>query len=173
MRPGMSAEPSSLRLHPLNALIDLYRDVVEEFSQVVGGLAVKPYQLVCIPDAEDEDVRSIQAIVQHVVRSGNGYTTLMRRAIGLPIQAPLQLSSWTPDQALLDLQAMVEATAQSFEGRLDMPDALLEQTQIQSHWGPIFNLEQMFEHAIVHILRHHRQVQRYILAFDMYSLGYC
>jgi hypothetical protein len=169
----MSVEPSSLRLHPLKALMDLYRDVVGEFSQIIGGLALKPYRLVCFPDAEDEDTRSIQAVVQHVVRSGNGYTNLIRRALDLPIHAPPQPSSWTPDQALLDLQAMIEATAQSFEGFWNMPDAMLEQTLIQSHWGPRFNLEQMFEHAIVHILRHHRQVQRYILAFDMHSLGNC
>jgi hypothetical protein len=143
--------------------MDLYKRVLEEFSQVVADLTLVQYQWICIPEAEDEDTRSIQAIVQHVVRSGNGYTNLMREALGLP-GLELQSSSWTPKQGVLDLLRVIEATTQTFDGRWEMPEVDMETNLIQSQWGPIFNLEQLFEHAIVHVLRHQRQVQRYLLS---------
>jgi hypothetical protein len=33
---------------------------------------------------------------------------------------------------------------------------------MDSRWGMRYNLEQMMEHAIVHILRHRRQIERLI-----------
>jgi hypothetical protein len=34
--------------------------------------------------------------------------------------------------------------------------------KILSGWGQVYDIEQMLEHAIVHILRHRRQVKRLI-----------
>jgi hypothetical protein len=90
----------------------------------------------------------------------------MRKALGL-LDLEVQPSCCTPGQAVLDLLRVIETTAQTFDGRWDMPDICIETTLVQSHWGPIFNLEQMFEHAIVHVLRHQRQVQRYLLKFEL------
>ena len=32
-------------------------------------------------------------------------------------------------------------------------------------WGQLYDIEQLMEHAIVHILRHRRQVERFMLAY--------
>jgi hypothetical protein len=34
--------------------------------------------------------------------------------------------------------------------------------EIQAPWGPVYDLEQMLEHAIVHVLRHRRQIERFL-----------
>jgi len=39
---------------------------------------------------------------------------------------------------------------------------VIESARIQSRLGSIFNLEQMFEHAIVHVLHHRRQIERFL-----------
>jgi hypothetical protein len=32
--------------------------------------------------------------------------------------------------------------------------------RIAARWGPTYDLEQLLEHAIVHVLRHRRQIER-------------
>jgi len=34
--------------------------------------------------------------------------------------------------------------------------------QIRSRWGAVYDLEQLLEHAIVHVLRHRRQIERFL-----------
>lgn len=35
--------------------------------------------------------------------------------------------------------------------------------KILVRWGQLYDVEQLFEHAIVHILRHRRQIERFLL----------
>jgi hypothetical protein len=34
--------------------------------------------------------------------------------------------------------------------------------QIPARWGPVYDLEQLLEHMIVHVLRHRRQIERFL-----------
>ncbi len=49
----------------------------------------------------------------------------------------------------------------------DHPDIALEEfdndKKIKVRWGQKYDVEQLFEHAIVHVLRHRRQIERYII----------
>jgi hypothetical protein len=96
-----------------------------------------------------------------VVRSGYGYVGYLRSAMGLTLQAPV-FQVETPAEGVHHLTAMAACTAETFEGNWQMPDERIETARIQSRWGPVFNLEQMFEHAIVHVLRHRRQIERFL-----------
>jgi len=44
-----------------------------------------------------------------------------------------------------------------------MTDEEIESIIIPSRWGVTYNLEQLLEHAIVHILRHRRQIEKFML----------
>jgi uncharacterized damage-inducible protein DinB len=57
---------------------------------------------------------------------------------------------------------MLEYTAQTVEGRWEMTDEEIEKAAVDRGWGVIYNLEQLLEHAIVHILRHRRQIEKFI-----------
>jgi hypothetical protein len=35
---------------------------------------------------------------------------------------------------------------------------------IEARWGPRYDLEQLLEHAIVHVLRHRRQIDKFLAA---------
>jgi hypothetical protein len=34
--------------------------------------------------------------------------------------------------------------------------------KILTHWGQVYDIDQMMEHAIVHVLKHRRQIQRFL-----------
>ena len=44
-----------------------------------------------------------------------------------------------------------------------MTDKEIENIIMLSPWGVTYNLEQLLEHAIVHILRHRRQIEKFML----------
>ena len=58
---------------------------------------------------------------------------------------------------------MLEYTAQTLEGRWEMTDEEIERITMPTGWGVTYNLEQLLEHAIVHILRHRRQIEKFVL----------
>ena len=35
--------------------------------------------------------------------------------------------------------------------------------KLTTRWGQMYNIEQLLEHAIVHVLRHRRQIERFLL----------
>jgi hypothetical protein len=43
-----------------------------------------------------------------------------------------------------------------------MSDEEIVGTVIRSSWGVVYDLEQLLEHAIVHVLRHRRQIEKFI-----------
>ena len=159
--PGHQESAPALRPGALGAMMDEYERAIREFSLALEGLTQASYERVREPAGTDEDTRSIQAVARHVLRSGHGYTAHMRKALALPFQVP-ELAVETPQDAVAQLALLATRTAETFEGSWAMPDPMIEGTMIQAHWGPTFNLEQMFEHAIVHVLRHRRQVERFL-----------
>ena len=55
---------------------------------------------------------------------------------------------------------MVAYTMETLDGRWEMSDEAVQAIAIQSNWGTKYDLEQILEHAIVHVLRHRRQIER-------------
>ena len=66
---------------------------------------------------------------------------------------------------------MLEYTAQTLEGRWEMKDKEMADIVIDSSWGVRYDLEQLLEHAIVHILRHRRQIERLLQESKKAGLG--
>ena len=58
---------------------------------------------------------------------------------------------------------MFNYAVQLFE---DYPGLAVEeldnQQKIMVRWGQLYDVEQLMEHAIVHVLRHRRQVERFL-----------
>jgi uncharacterized damage-inducible protein DinB len=55
---------------------------------------------------------------------------------------------------------MIEYTIETLDGKWEMSDEVIERTTIHSLWGVKYDLEQLLEHAIVHVLRHRRQIEK-------------
>ena len=153
--------PANGRTGALGAMMDEYERALGELAGIVAALTQADFDQLRDAATEDEDCRSIRSVVNHVVRSGHGYIRYMRGSQAVPLGFQ-GVPFGTPKEALGQLRWLAARTAMNFEGDWDMPAAAQEAVRITSNWGPVFNLEQMFEHAIVHVLRHRRQIERFL-----------
>jgi uncharacterized damage-inducible protein DinB len=147
----------------VGALLDEYERAIKDLKKVLT--TVKQEELVAVVDktTADEDCRSIQTILAHVVRSGYGYAIYVRQFQGDKMdfkQTELLNNSKDYHKAL---DKMFAFNVQLFE---DYPNLTLEEfddaKKVPVRWGQRYDVEQLFEHAIVHILRHRRQIERFL-----------
>ena len=146
------------------ALLDEYERAVNDLKRVIS--TIQPEELIWVVDVttEDPDCKSIQTVLTHVVRSAFGYATAIRRHHGEAIDFRLSNPCSTSTEYALELDAALAFTEQTF---VKYPDIQLEtfepEQKILVRWGQLYDVEQLMEHAIVHVLRHRRQIERFLL----------
>ena len=59
------------------------------------------------------------------------------------------------------LAAALRLTEESVEGLVDADEAAMAALRFPVRWGPTYDPEMLLEHAIVHLLRHRRQITRW------------
>jgi uncharacterized damage-inducible protein DinB len=146
---------------PVGALIDEYERAVGELVSMVEDISDDEYELVRDTETADDDCRSIQTIVTHVVRAGYGYAGMLRREWGIEHAAP-RPGTITRQEARSGLEEMLAYTSATLDGRWGISEADAGALRLRSAWGPVYDLEQLLEHAIVHVLRHRRQIGRFL-----------
>ena len=144
----------------LGALMDEYERAASELRRVVAPLSEEEFTRIVDPHTSDENCRSVQTIMSHVVSAGYGYAAYIRGAFGMATdRPPKRLVSLR--ESLEEFEAMLAYTVATLEGRWEMTEAAIESTVMHSNWGVTYDLEQMLEHAIVHIMRHRRQIEKF------------
>lgn len=145
------------------ALLDIYEWTIRNLQKDIRDL--RENELVRIRDANttDENCRSIQTVLTHVVHAGYGYAVAMQnRNQGTLVRPDKILHTDTRDY-LADLDRLFEYTENVFESiREDELEEYVEERKMKTNWGQHYDIEQLMEHAIVHILRHHRQILKFI-----------
>ncbi len=158
------AEPrKEYRKGALGALMDEYERAGEELARLILRLSDAEFEAVRDLQTPDEECRSIQTVMHHVVTSGYSYALYLREALSEPGTRP-QIQFGKRTESVEQLEAMLAYTAATLEGWWEMPNDQMTAARIQSRWGQAYDLEQMLEHAIVHILRHRRQIERFLRA---------
>lgn len=148
-------------------MMDEYERAAGELKRVLAQTSEENFNRIVDTETKDEHCRSIQTIMTHVVGAGYGYADSIRKAISMPSARPKETfrDTLVPVQhreAAAKLDAMLAYTAQTLEGRWEMTDEEIERMTLKTSWGATYHLEQLLEHAIVHILRHRRQVERFL-----------
>jgi len=157
-------EPSAgraFRKGAVGAMMDEYERAAAQLEELVRNITDEEFERTRDPGTRDEDCRSIQTVLRHVISSGYGYSTYVRSAFGIATARPevgIAKRLETPGQ----LKEMLAHTARTLEGKWDLSDPEITALQIRAPWGPVYDLEQMLEHAIVHVLRHRRQIERFL-----------
>lgn len=149
----------SYRNGAIGALMDEYERAVLELKTLVKEIPADKFVRIADPQTNDEDCRSVQTIMSHVIRAGYGYADYIRHLFSISSARPAN-PLLSQNEALKDLQSMVEYTIETLDGKWEMSDEVIVRTTIQSLWGVTYDLEQLLEHAIVHILRHRRQIEK-------------
>ncbi len=145
----------------IGALMDEYERAASELGRLIERIPEDDFMRVVDAQTKDEDCRSVQTIMSHVVRAGYGYADYMREQFSIASTRP-QSELLSRQESLEQLDAALRYTAQTLEGRWEMSDEEISRTVIKSRWGAVYDVEGLLEHAIVHILRHRRQIEKFI-----------
>ncbi len=151
---------NTYRKGAIGALMDIYEKHIIEFGSFIENTPGEIYEKIIDEKTQDEDCRSIQTIVSHVINSGFGYANYLRDKFDIEKNSP-ERKLLSIEEAIIRLNALIRYTIQTLEGKWEMSDAEILETAFKTRWGGKYDIEQILEHAIVHILRHTRHINRY------------
>lgn len=147
----------------IGALLDEYERAIADLNLVIKDLSDQELTIIVDKQTQDLDCVSIQSVLTHVIRAGLNYVVAIRKWLGEEIEYFQVRSILTVNEAHNRLNEMFDYTEKLF---FDYPNLKLEEknpdNKIMVSWGQRYDAEQLLEHAIVHILRHRRQIQRFI-----------
>lgn len=148
----------------IGALMDEYERAVIELQDLLQSIDTKTYVKIVDRETKDVDCRSIQTIMNHVVRAGFGYATLIRQKFKEPHKARQQYYAVdTPQLAIAELNNVLIYTEETLQDKWNFTWRKIRSNIIHTRWGQDFDLDQLLEHAIVHILRHRRQIEKILV----------
>jgi uncharacterized damage-inducible protein DinB len=150
------------RVGAAGALLDIYEEAIEDLKKVIEDIPDNILPIIIDPKTADENCKSIQAILSHVVNAGYGYATSIHNLKGANIKRPGKTYHLTIKKYAEDLTNVFIYTENVFK---EIKDDELEQfdnlLKIKTSWGQVYDIEQLTEHAITHILRHRRQIDKF------------
>jgi len=144
------------------ALMDLYADAAGELCSVLEQLA--PARFERSIESADPDTASIRSICEHAVAAAYGYANYIRRARGLATPKLAETESQrvtAPADVRPLLGEALRYTEGALEGLYDATEEEVAALEFQVSWGPTYDPDMLLEHAILHLLRHRRQILRW------------
>jgi hypothetical protein len=154
----------------IGALLDEYERAISELSQTIDEISDE--DLIKIVDSDTTDLRckSVQTILSHVVSAGFGYAIYIRQLKGEKIAYPHDVFNQSVTDYKKELYELFIFTTDTFA---DIQDNQIEQhnnnKKIMTFWGQVYDIEQITEHAIVHILRHRRQIEKFKILLGIHK----
>lgn len=151
---------TTTRKGAIGALLDEYERALADLKKVIAPIDSHTLTFIIDPYTDDEDCRSIQSILAHVVCSGYGYAINIHNLKGNAVEKPVRIPRNSTQEYVADIDAMFAYTqkvlSQVNENEIRQTNTALK---IENALGQLFDIEQMAEHAIVHVLRHRRQIE--------------
>jgi hypothetical protein len=152
--PGLSG--------PFGALMDEYARAAEDFCRVVETFGLTRFD--AARPSTDPNTVSPRAVCLHVVGAAHRYAHYIRQARGVDFvdryeADPERLRSPSDVRALLT-EAVV-LTEETVEPLLKATDEEIQALSFTVRWGPRYDPEMIVEHAVCHLLRHRRQLERW------------
>ena len=153
--------PQKFRPGAVGAMMDEYERSVADLKALLSQISDEQYSAVADPSTSDGDCRSIQTVMKHVVGAGYGYANYFREHFGDPQVSHDRVLAPRLD-SIRCLDEMLAFSERTLENRWGLTDEQMNSARINTRWGVVYNFEQLFEHAIVHILRHRRQIEKFL-----------
>jgi uncharacterized damage-inducible protein DinB len=150
--------PKNYRRGGLGALQDEYERAAIDLFALLQYMSDEDYTT--HRSSEIESLDSIQKIMLHVVGAGYGYANRIRKTIGVDVTEERPKEIMPKSQTIMKLHDAISYSGRTFEGRWQMSEDDLDTVKMPTPWNVEYTLDQMMEHAIVHILRHRRQIER-------------
>jgi hypothetical protein len=145
----------------IGAVMDEYERAAEELKNLVGKISETDFVKIIDTETKDDDCRSVQTIVSHVINSGYGYANYIRDWFSIPKSSP-ERRFISQNNFSMELEKMLLYSVETLQDKWEFSDDEIMKVKMIVRWGPQYDLEQLLEHAVVHILRHRRQIEKFI-----------
>lgn len=142
-------------------LMEEYKDVAIIYKQILSEVSSDEFRAIYDEESKDPDCKSIQTITEHLVESGYQYINYINANLGIE-KFNYERTIMDPFSGILQLDAMMNYTETSLKKVLHLENEEIETWRYDTSWGVLFDFEQLMEHAIVHIMRHRRQVHDFL-----------
>lgn len=146
----------------IGSILDEYERALNELISLIESVGENDYAR--IVEGESEHCHSIEVIMNHVVRAGYGYSKYIRDALAITAN-PVEYKRIPQTEISDEIHTMFAYTAAIFEGERHITEDEMTNIFFKTRWCESYNIDQLLEHAIVHILRHRRQIEKFILKF--------
>ena len=108
---------------------------------------------VTLPETDDEDYRSMEALLRHVLRASRFYVTWMSKNLDRPGPEIRAVPDSLTEESVVDefLEHLLERWRAALE---TVSSEALEGKEWPAPWGANFTIDSMLEHAVLHPMRH-------------------
>jgi uncharacterized damage-inducible protein DinB len=146
----------------IGALLDEYSKAIVELQQVIQNISSTDLVTIVDTTTTNTDCKSVQTVLTHVVSSGYSYAIYIEELKNAPTRMRQKSPRNSASEYIHDLDQVLVFTAAIFSNFEDGELEELDETKkIKTSWGQVYDIEQLMEHAIVHILRHRRQIEQF------------
>ena len=145
----------------VKALMEEYKRSAIDLKEILSDISDVEFQKIKDSNTEDLNCNSIQAIVSHVVRAGYTYINYINTISKIEWKEYENVSI-NASIGVTEIDKMLNYTEASLKNILHFDNKEIETYVFESGWGVTYNFEQLMEHAIVHILRHRRQIEFFL-----------
>jgi uncharacterized damage-inducible protein DinB len=147
----------------VEAVLSEYRNVVVALQKVIQDISYANLTTIVDSKTADLNCQSIQTILTHVVSSGYSYAGYIRKLKNIPDNRPGRMIKMSSGEYHKDLDALINYTEETFQNIYDNElEELNEEKKIKTSWGQVYDIEQIMEHAVMHVLRHRRQIEKFL-----------
>jgi hypothetical protein len=144
----------------IGAVMDEYERAAAELKSLIRNISETDYVKIVDTETKDDDCRSVQTIVSHVINSSFGYANYIRDWFSIPKSSPERRMISQKDFGK-ELDNVLAYTSETLQDKWEYSDEEVMKVKMIVRWGPQYDLEQLLEHAVVHILRHRRQIEKF------------
>ena len=150
------------RSGPFGALMDEYASAAEAFCAVVAAFDATRFE--SVRAANTAETASPHAVCAHVCGAAHRYAHYIREARGIDFIERYELDPSrlrSPSDVRGLLAEAIRLMEETVEPLLPLTDEGIQALSFVVRWGPTYDPEMLLEHAVCHLLRHRRQLERW------------
>ena len=147
---------------PFGALMDEYARAAADFCRVVDTFDAARFD--SVRPLNHPETGTPRAVCAHVCGTAHRYAHYIRKARGVDFIERYELDASrvvTPADVPGPLAEAVLLMEETVEPLLHLDDEGIQALSFVVRWGPRYDPEMLLEHAVCHLLRHRRQLERW------------
>ncbi|HEY4628105.1 MAG TPA: DinB family protein [Flavobacterium sp.] len=146
----------------VHALLAEYKKAINELQLIIQDISNTNLLFAIDNQTQNSNCKSIQTVLTHVISSGYSYCIYIRNYKNFNSKQPEKVNRLSIVEYTRDLDDVLEFTYDTLANLNDSDLEELDNTKkIITSWNQLYDIEQLMEHAIVHVLRHRRQIEKF------------